>query len=99
MFSNKFFSGTVRIQKERGHTVVTTGAYRFVRHPGYLGFIIFSIATPLLLDSLWALIPAGLTATVVIIRTALEDQTLLDELNGYKEYTSQVRYRLLPRVW
>lgn len=99
MFSNKFFSGTVRIQKERGHTVVTTGAYRFVRHPGYLGFIIFSIATPLLLGSLWALIPAGLTATVVIIRTALEDQTLLDELNGYKEYTSQVRYRLLPGVW
>lgn len=99
MASNKFFSGTVRIQKERGHTVVTSGPYRFMRHPGYLGFIIFSIATPLLLGSLWALIPAGLTVCVVIVRTGLEDQTLLDELNGYREYTSQVRYRLLPRVW
>lgn len=65
MASNKFFSGTVRIQKERGHTVVTTGPYRFVRHPGYLGYIIFSMATPLLLGSLWTLIPAGLTTCII----------------------------------
>jgi len=99
MASNKFFSGTVRIQKERGHTVVTTGPYRFVRHPGYLGYIIFSMATPLLLGSLWALIPAGLTTCIIIIRTSLEDKTLLNELNGYKEYINRVQYRLLPGVW
>ena len=99
MTSNKFFSGTVRIQKERGHTVVTTGPYQFVRHPGYLGYIIFSMATPLLLGSLWALIPVGFTTCIVVVRTALEDKTLLEELYRYKDYAKRVRYRLLPGVW
>jgi len=99
MTSNKFFSGTVRIQKERGHTVVTTGPYQFVRHPGYLGYIIFSMATPLLLGSLWALIPVGFTTCNVVVRTALEDKTLLEELYRYKDYAKRVRYRLLPGVW
>ena len=97
--SNPFFSGTVRIQMERGHTVVSTGPYRYVRHPGYVGTILYTLATPLLLGSLWALVPAGLTTCLVVVRTALEDKTLRQELDGYEEYACQVRYRLLPGIW
>jgi protein-S-isoprenylcysteine O-methyltransferase Ste14 len=99
MMANKFYSGYVRIQKDRDHTVVTTGPYRYIRHPGYVGAIVFNLATPLVLGSLWALIPAGLTMCLSVLRTALEDKTLQDELDGYKEYTEQVRYRLLPGIW
>jgi protein-S-isoprenylcysteine O-methyltransferase Ste14 len=70
-----------------------------VRHPGYVGYIVSSFATCLALDSLWALIPAGLTMCLLIVRTALEDRTLQDELDGYKDYAQQVRYRLLPGIW
>ena len=99
MASNTFFSGVVRIQEERGHAVVTGGPYRYVRHPGYVGGVLFYLATPLALGALWALIPAGLTACVTIIRTALEDVKLQEELDGYAEYAVRVRYRLLPGVW
>ena len=99
MASNKFFSGLVRIQEERGHAVATNGPYRFVRHPGYSGWSIAYLTTPLVLGSLWALIPAGLTVVVIIVRTALEDKTLQAELDGYAEYAQQVRYRLMPGVW
>jgi len=99
MMSNKFFSGVVRIQKDRGHTVATGGPYRYVRHPGYVGWIIICLATPLALGSLWALIPAVLAVGLTVVRTALEDRTLRAELPGYEEYAQQVRYRLLPGVW
>ncbi len=99
MASNRFFSTTVRIQDDRGHTVMTSGPYRYVRHPGYVGFIVSNLAAPLLLGSLWALIPAGVLAILVIVRTALEDRTLQAELGGYKDYARQVRYRLLPGIW
>jgi protein-S-isoprenylcysteine O-methyltransferase Ste14 len=99
MASNKFFSGTVRIQKERGHTVASGGPYRYVRHPGYVGYIASWIATSLALGSLWALIPAGLVMGLMVVRTALEDKTLQAELDGYKDYAARVRYRLLPGVW
>lgn len=99
MLSNKFFARLVSIQKDRGHTVITSGPYQFVRHPGYVGMIICSLAIPLMLSSLWALIPAGLTVCVTIVRTALEDKMLQDELDGYKEYAKRVRYRLLLGVW
>jgi protein-S-isoprenylcysteine O-methyltransferase Ste14 len=99
MASNKFFAGVVRIQTERGHTVETGGPYRYVRHPGYAGMIIFTLATPVLLGSVWGLIPAGLTVAVVVLRTTLEDRTLQAELGGYEEYAGQVRYRLVPGVW
>ena len=99
MLSNTFFSGTVRIQEERGHTVVSGGPYRYVRHPGYLAGILFDVATPLILGSLWALVPAGLTVCAFVVRTALEDRTLQEELDGYREYAQRVRYRLLPGVW
>lgn len=97
--SNKFFSGVVRIQKERGHIVVTRGPYRYVRHPGYVGAILHNIATPVILSSLWGLLPAGLVVCVTIIRTALEDRTLQEELDGYKAYAKRVPYRLLPSIW
>jgi protein-S-isoprenylcysteine O-methyltransferase Ste14 len=99
MAANKFFSAFVRIQEERSHIVASSGPYRYVRHPGYAGAIVSSLATPLVLDSLWALIPSGLVVLLLIVRTALEDNTLHKELPGYAEYTRQTRYRLLPGVW
>ncbi len=99
MVSNAFFSTLVRIQQDRSHTVATQGPYRFVRHPGYVGWILLSIGTPLMLGSWWALIPEALSAVLMVVRTALEDRTLQAELAGYKDYVAQVQYRLLPRVW
>jgi protein-S-isoprenylcysteine O-methyltransferase Ste14 len=99
MVSNKFFSTSVRIQMERDHIVASGGPYRYVRHPGYIGYIVAAFATPLALGSLWALIPAAITLCLFIGRTALEDRTLQDELDGYREYAARVRYRLLPGVW
>ena len=96
---NRFFSGTVRIQTERGHRVVTGGPYRFVRHPGYLGGVISYLAMPLILGSAWAYIPAAVGMAVTAIRAALEDRTLKKELPGYLEYTQATRYRLIPGIW
>lgn len=99
MFVNTWFTLTVRVQEDRGHVVVRSGPYRFVRHPGYVGGILMIIAVPLTLGSAWALIPAAVSAAMLVIRTALEDRTLHVELPGYREYAQEVRYRLLPRVW
>ena len=99
MAANRYFYGFVRIETERGHTVATGGPYRMVRHPGYAGGVLCDLAAPLMLGSLWALIPAGLTTCAIILRTALEDRTLRAELDGYEEYARQVRYRLLPGIW
>jgi len=99
MHSNKFFSSVVRIQKDRGHVVVTSGPYRFVRHPGYTGIAAFTLATPLILNSRWAFVPAVVTAAVTGLRTALEDRTLHNELEGYADYARRVKYRLAPPVW
>ena len=96
---NKFFEPTVRIQTERGHKVIDTGLYALVRHPGYVGGILFCMGTALGLGSLWALLPAGLASALLILRTQWEDQTLQAELPGYKEYTQRVRYKLIPGVW
>jgi protein-S-isoprenylcysteine O-methyltransferase Ste14 len=97
--ANTFFSKIVRIQKDRDHAVATGGPYRYVRHPGYIGTIAFELATPIMLGSLWALIPGVLAALLFVVRTALEDKTLLGELDGYQDYAHRVRYRLLPGVW
>jgi protein-S-isoprenylcysteine O-methyltransferase Ste14 len=99
MASNTFFSQIVRIQSDRGHTVATVGPYRYVRHPAYVGMIMFELAMPTLLASWWAIIAGGLCAILLILRTALEDHTLLAELTGYTDYARQVRYRLLPGIW
>jgi protein-S-isoprenylcysteine O-methyltransferase Ste14 len=99
MAANTYFSSYVRIQDDRGHTTVAAGPYRFVRHPGYLGMIISALAIPLVLGSWWALIPGGIAAGVMVLRTALEDRTLQEELEGYEEFTQKTRYRLIPGIW
>ena len=99
MASNKFFSAVVRIQMERDQTVATGGPYRYVRHPGYVGYILSWVATALALGSLWALISAGLMIVTMVIRTALEDRALKEKLPGYDAYCHKVRYRLLPAIW
>ena len=97
--SNAFFSQIVRIQSERGYTVVTGGPYHYVRHPAYVGAILSELAVPVLLASWWALVVSGLSAILLILRTALEDRTLRAELTGYVDYARQVRHRLLPGIW
>ena len=96
---NKFFSSVVRIQKDRGQIVCKEGPYKFIRHPGYLGGIIYTIATPFVLASFWGLIPVLISVITLFIRTYLEDKTLQAELEGYKDYTKEVKYRILPGIW
>jgi protein-S-isoprenylcysteine O-methyltransferase Ste14 len=97
--SNAFFSQIVRIQSERGHTVATGGPYRYVRHPAYVGAILYELAVSILFASWWSLIASGLGAALLILRTALEDRTLQAELPGYTDYARRVGYRLLPGIW
>lgn len=96
---NRFFSTMVRIQTDRGHVVCDSGPYRIVRHPGYAGSLLATPGIVLALGSAWTLIPAAFALVVAVIRTALEDRTLREELPGYREYTSRVRYRLFPGVY
>lgn len=99
MTSNAFFSQIVRIQSEHNHAVVTHGPYRYVRHPGYIGMMLFELAMSTLLASWWSLLASGLCVILLVLRTALEDRTLQVELTGYVDYARQVRYRLLPGFW
>lgn len=99
MLANPFFEKTVRIQEERGHQVATGGPYRFVRHPGYVAFIVMAFALPLGVGSAWGLAAAAVNAALIVVRTALEDRTLQRELPGYPQYAQQTRYRLLPGLW
>jgi protein-S-isoprenylcysteine O-methyltransferase Ste14 len=99
MMRNDFFSALVRIQSDRGHLVTTHGPYRFVRHPGYVGMLMFASSTPFILGSWWALVPAALNVFVGALRTALEDRTLHRELDGYADYARAVPCRLLPGIW
>jgi len=98
-YSNKYFSQVVRIQDERDHAVATGGPYRYIRHPAYVGSVLSELFVPLLLGSWWALIPDVIDAVLMIVRTAMEDRTLHQELDGYKTYASEVRYRLIPGIW
>jgi protein-S-isoprenylcysteine O-methyltransferase Ste14 len=99
MYSNRFFSQIVRIQTERGHTAVTGGPYRIVRHPGYAGMLTTFLGCIFILNSLYGLFLYLLYAILVIVRTSLEDRTLQTELPGYAEYAIHTRYRLIPGVW
>jgi protein-S-isoprenylcysteine O-methyltransferase Ste14 len=99
MRENAFLSDVVRIQTDRGHTVCTTGPYRYVRHPMYTGIILMFLCFPLSLGSWYTYIPAALIVFLFILRTALEDKTLKAELPGYADYAAKVRFRLLPGVW
>ncbi len=99
LLENRYFSGVVRIQSERDHHVISSGVYKWVRHPGYAGALLAFWAAPVLLDSLWAFGPAVFVTVALIVRTSLEDKTLQQKLTGYAEYTRHVRYRLVPGVW
>lgn len=93
---NKFFSSTVRIQTDRGHTVCDTGLYKIVRHPAYLGSVIQTVGFPLIFGSLWSILPIVLLLILLITRTFLEDKALKNELKGYAEYTKKTKYMLIP---
>jgi protein-S-isoprenylcysteine O-methyltransferase Ste14 len=99
MASNPFFSTAVRMQWDRHHTVAMGGPYRYVRHPGYVGYVVMSVGTALIFGSLWALAPVLVMTILLLARTALEDKALREELEGYEEYAQRVRYRLLPGIW
>lgn len=99
MATNRYFSRFVRVQEDRGQVVVSSGPYRYVRHPNYIGSIFNAIGTALALQSVWALVPGGLVAVLLILRTGLEDRTLQKELPGYREYARRVRWKLLPGIW
>jgi protein-S-isoprenylcysteine O-methyltransferase Ste14 len=99
MASNRFFSQVVRIQANRGHVVAMGGPYRFVRHPSYLGMILFELAMPTMLGSWPSMAVSAVCAALFVLRTALEDRTLQTELPGYAEYSREVRCRLLPGIW
>ena len=96
---NKFFSSTVRIQTERGHTVCDTGLYRIVRHPAYMGMFIQTVGFPLIFGSLWSIIPVSASVILLLTRTHLEDKTLKEELDGYLAYSEKTQYRIIPFVW
>lgn len=96
---NRFFSGMVRIQRERGHRVVSSGPYGWIRHPGYAGALLVYLASPVLLDSAWAYLPVVCLMTVLVIRTRMEDQKLQKDLEGYQAYAGRVSARLIPGVW
>jgi protein-S-isoprenylcysteine O-methyltransferase Ste14 len=99
MKENTFLSRHVEIQEERGHKVITTGPYRFIRHPMYVGATLMTLSLPVGLGSLYALIPAAGLVAYFVLRTALEDKMLHKELEGYVEYAQRTRYRLVPGIW
>ena len=99
LVENRYFSGVVRIQTERGHQVCDGGPYRFVRHPGYAGNVLALPGIVLAFGSLWTLIPASALTLLIIIRTCFEDKTLHEELEGYRSYSEKVKCRLFPWIW
>ena len=99
LVENRFFSSVVRIQTDRGHMVCDSGPYRIVRHPGYAGNILALPGIVLALGSVWTIIPVIVALIIAVIRTAMEDKTLQEELPGYQDYSGRVRYRLIPGIF
>ncbi len=99
LIENRYFSGMVRIQRDRDHKVISSGPYRWMRHPGYTGALLTYWATPVFLEALWAFLPVVFITVVLVVRTRLEDETLQEELDGYRDYAERVQYRLLPGIW
>lgn len=99
MRENPFLSRMVEVQRERSHRVVTTGPYRYVRHPMYSGVIVLFFCIPLALGSYLSLIPATILVLLLVVRTLLEEKTLQAELEGYSAYAARVRYRVFPGIW
>jgi len=96
---NTFAAPVVKIQAERGHRVVSSGPYAYIRHPMYAGALLFFIGTPLMLGSWYGLAAAAVMAGSLVVRTILEERMLMEELPGYREYAARMRYRLIPWIW
>jgi protein-S-isoprenylcysteine O-methyltransferase Ste14 len=96
---NSYLSPVVRLQAERGHTVISTGPYHYVRHPMYTGIVAFAVGTPLLLGSGYGVLCGLILVVLVARRAVLEERTLRGALPGYAAYMGQVRYRFIPHVW
>jgi protein-S-isoprenylcysteine O-methyltransferase Ste14 len=99
LIKNPHAESSVRIQSDRGHSVISSGPYRLVRHPMYVGLMQLHQAIALILGSTWTMGLAALITVLFFWRTALEDKTLRQELPGYEEYTTVTRYRLMPGIW
>ena len=99
MAVNSYFSSVVRIQDDRGQTVVAGGPYQYIRHPGYLGAILYYIGTPMMLDSLISFFPVIIIILGFMFRIQFEERTLKEDLTGYERYTQKIKYRLIPRIW
>ena len=99
MRENTYLAQVVKIDDERGHQVITTGPYAYVRHPMYTTAIILFFAFPVALGSRYALLLAAFLTLILLVRTYLEDRTLHEELDGYAEYAKQTPYRLIPNIW
>lgn len=99
MRENTYLSQVVKVDKERGHKVITTGPYAYVRHPLYTVAIILLFAVPIALGSRFSLIISLFLTLLLIVRTCFEDRTLHVELDGYREYAKRTTYRLIPGLW
>jgi protein-S-isoprenylcysteine O-methyltransferase Ste14 len=99
MRRNAFFEGSVRLQSDYNHQVISDGPYRLVRHPGYLGLTLYNFVLPLVMGSVWGFIGVGYNFILLIWRTVLEDRFLRENLPGYADYTRQTRWRLFPGIW
>jgi protein-S-isoprenylcysteine O-methyltransferase Ste14 len=99
MSANRFFSSDARIQRDRGHRLVTGGPYQYIRHPGYVGAILMALGSPLALGSYVSGIPMLVVAALIFRRLLIEEKLLRAELEGYSDYAGRVPYRLLPGIW
>jgi protein-S-isoprenylcysteine O-methyltransferase Ste14 len=99
MLLNRFFSSAVRLQEDRGQTVVTSGPYRVIRHPGYTGGLLFLLGSGAALGSWVAILPMLFGIPILVRRIRIEELMLLEGLPGYREYAHRVRYRLVPGIW
>lgn len=96
---NSYAAPVVKVQKERGHKVVSTGPYAYVRHPMYASVILFAAGVPLLLGSWWGFLVSPLLVLGLALRAVMEERMLKAELEGYADYAERVRYRFVPLLW
>lgn len=99
MKENEYFESTARIQHDREQKVCDTGPYTLIRHPGYLSIILWSVGVPLVIGSFYMYFPSMGIILIMVVRTFLEDEMLMEELPGYSEYSKIVKYRLIPYIW